>query len=257
MKKLSLAALLLIIILIAIWLPRGLELDHFVTVDEPKWLTRSADFYVALATGEFADTYQKEHPGVTVMWAETAGFLWSFPEYLTEGSELHGRPQKFKRFLEQRGHEDVPMTLLEAGRTFIVLGNLIILALAFLAAVRLLGLTPAFLGFLLIALDPFSIALSRLLHPDALLSALMLLSLLSFMNYLYRERHFYDLTIAAVAAGLAWLTKSPSLFLIPFFGLLSVVEIGRSWWTQRQLSLRYVWHFTWPWLAWAGIAALV
>jgi hypothetical protein len=45
--------------------------------------------------------------------------------------------------------------------------------------------------------------------------------------------------------------------LIPFFGLLSVLEIGRSWWTQRQLSWREAWHFTWPLLAWAGIAALV
>jgi hypothetical protein len=257
LKKLSLAALLLIPILIATWLPRGLELDHFVTVDEPKWMDRSAVFYVALATGEFADTYQKEHPGVTVMWAETAGFLWLFPKYLTEGYGLNNRPQKFKRFLEKREYDNVPMIILEAGRAFIVLGNVIILALAFLAAVRLIGLIPSLVGFLLIAFDPFSIALSRLLHPDALLSALMLLALLSFMNFLYRGRHFYDLTIAAVAAGLAWLTKIPSFSLIPFFGLLSVLEIGRSWWTQRQLSWREAWHFTWPLLAWAGIAALV
>jgi hypothetical protein len=257
LKNLPLVTVLLIIITIAIWLPRGLELDHFVTVDEPKWLTRSADFYVALATGEFADTYQKEHPGVTVMWAETAGFLWRFPEYLTEGSEQHNRPQKFKRYLEQRGYENVPLTLLEAGRAFVVIGNLILLALAFLAAVRLLGLLPALLGFLLIAFDPFSIALSRLLHPDALLSALMLLALLSFMNFLYRGRHFYDMALAAIAAGLAWLTKSPSLFLIPFFALLCLIEIGRSWWTKRQLAWRDVWRTSWPLLVWAAIAILV
>lgn len=257
MKKLALAVVLLITIMIAIWLPRGLALDHFVTVDEPKWLTRSAEFYIALATGEFADTYQKEHPGVTVIWAEIAGFLWHFPEYLTEGSELHNRPQKFKRFLEQRGYEDVPMILLQAGRTFIVIINLISLVLAFLAAIRLLGLISALLGFFLIAFDPFSIAMSRLLHPDALLSALMLLSLLSFINFLYSGWHFYDLILAAVAAGLAWLTKSPSFFLIPFFGLLSLIEIGRSWWAKRQLNWRDVWHFSWPLLAWAAIAVLV
>ncbi|MCK4899395.1 MAG: phospholipid carrier-dependent glycosyltransferase [Anaerolineales bacterium] len=247
----------LLLITIALWLPRGLELNRFVTPDESKWLTRSANFYVALAKGDFADTYQKEHPGVTVMWAETAGFLWRFPGYVTERPGQLDRPQKFKRFLEHRGYDDVPMLLLEAGRTFIVLGNVIVLTLAFLAAIKLIGLLPSLVGFLLIAFDPFSLGLSRLLHPDALLSAMMLLSLLSYMNFLYRGRHFYYLTIAAVAAGLAWLTKSPSFFLIPFFGLLSLVEIGRSWWEKRQLSLRDTWKNIWPILAWAGIAALV
>jgi hypothetical protein len=159
--------------------------------------------------------------------------------------------------LEQRGYEDVPLNLLEAGRTFVVIGNLILLALAFLAAVRLLGLLPALLGFLLIAFDPFSIAISRLLHPDALLSALMLLALLSFMNFLYRGRHFYDMVLAALASGLAWLTKSPSLFLIPFFALLCLIEIGRSWWAKRQLAWRDVWRTSWPLLVWAAIAILV
>ncbi|MCK4977472.1 MAG: hypothetical protein KAS36_11130, partial [Anaerolineales bacterium] len=133
----------LLLITIALWLPRGLELNRFVTPDESKWLTRSANFYVALAKGDFADTYQKEHPGVTVMWAETAGFLWRFPGYVTERPGQHDRPQKFKRFLEHRGYDDVPMLLLEAGRTFIVLGNVIVLTLAFLAAIKLIGLLPS------------------------------------------------------------------------------------------------------------------
>ncbi len=71
MKTLFLTILLLVLIVIAIWLPRGLALDRFVTIDETKWLDRSANFYLALAKGDFADTYQKEHPGVTIMWAET------------------------------------------------------------------------------------------------------------------------------------------------------------------------------------------
>jgi len=247
----------LVIVILAMAIPRLPSLDHFVTADEAKWLTRSANYFTALAQRDFIHTYQKEHPGATVMWAGTAGFLWRFPGYVTEGPGQHDRPNKLVLFLENRNYIDMPLNLLEAGRTFVVIGNLILLALAFLAAVRLLGLLPALLGFLLIAFDPFSIAISRLLHPDALLSALMLLALLSFMNFLYRGRHFYDMALAAIAAGLAWLTKSPSLFLIPFFALLCLIEIGRSWWTKRQLAWRDVWRTSWPLLVWAAIAILV
>src|SRR3990170_2626474 len=77
--------LALIIIILATWLPRGLALDRFVTPDEPLWLTRSANFYYALAQRDFASTYQREHPGVTIMWAGTLGFLSRFPEYRGSG----------------------------------------------------------------------------------------------------------------------------------------------------------------------------
>lgn len=249
--------LLLIPIIVALWLPRGLELDRFVTADEPRWLTRSANFFLALNEGDLSNTYQKEHPGVTIMWAGTAGFRWIFPWYVSEDPGQHRRPQDLNRFLENHNYDYMPMRLLEAGRTLAVLANVIVLALVFLAAVRLIGLLPALIGLLLIAFDPFSIALSRLLHLDGLLSALMLLSLLSFMNYLYQGRRLYDLALAAVSAGLAWLTKSPSFFLIPFFGLLSLIEIGRWGWAKRHLSLKVIWINMWPLLVWVGIAVLV
>lgn len=256
--KLGTTKILIIgLIVIALWFPRGLALDRFLTADEPRWLIRSANFYTALSQADFPNTYQKEHPGVTIMWAGTLAFRWIFPWYISENLGQIDRTQDFTRLLNNRGYSDITMRLMEMGRTIIVIIMVIALALAFLAAVRLLGLMPASFGFLLIAFDPFSIALSRLLHLDALLSALMLLSLLSFMNYLYRGRHFYDLVIAAVAAGLAWLTKSPSLFLLPFFGLLILIEIGRTWWTHHRLSLQGVWHHSWPLLAWIGIATVV
>ena len=89
----------LIVVTLAMWLPRGLELDRFVTTDEPKWLTRSANFFYALAQGEYEYTYQKEHPGVTIMWAGTAGFLSRYPYYVRETSRQEMRPQRLARFL--------------------------------------------------------------------------------------------------------------------------------------------------------------
>ena len=76
--------IILITLFIAAWLPRVVALDAFVTIDERKWLARSANFYHAISEGDLANTFQREHPGVTVMWAGTLGFLQKFPDYVTQ-----------------------------------------------------------------------------------------------------------------------------------------------------------------------------
>ena len=250
-----LKALPLIIVLLALWLPRGLALDRFVTVDEPRWLMRSANFYRALYLGNFKDTFQKEHPGVTITWAGTAGFLWRFPGYARVAEKQLKNTYKLENILKI--HKHYSLEILEAGRFFVVFAIVTVLVLAFLYAVKLIGVIPALVGFFLIAFDSHSIALSRLLHPDALLSPLMFLSLLAFMSFLYRGHHLTDLLMSAIATGLAWLTKSPAFFLIPFFGLLSIGEIGRSWRLEGQQYMKAVWKVIWPFLVWGGIAALV
>ena len=53
---------------------RLLDLDRLVTTDEPFWLGASANFYRALKTGDFANTYQLEHPGVLTMWGGVSPF---------------------------------------------------------------------------------------------------------------------------------------------------------------------------------------
>ncbi len=247
--------LLLIIVLFALWFPRGLALDQFVTADEPRWLMRSANFYRALYHSNLADTFQKEHPGVTIMWTGTAGFLSRFPGYAKIAEKQLSNTYKLENTLEVYKHNS--LEILEASRFFIVLAIVIVLLLAFRYAVKLIGMLPVLVGFLLIAFDPFSIALSRLLHPDALLSPLMFLSLLAFMSFLYRGYHITDLIISAIATGLAWLTKSPSFFLAPFFGLLIIIEIERAWRLDGHLSLRASWKIVWPFLVWVGISALV
>ena len=253
LQEKGLTILALLVIGVAMWLPRGLALDVFVTPDEPKWLTRSANFFNALAQRDFDNTYQKEHPGVTIMWAGTAAFLSRFPSYVEIGPGEQDRPQKLKRFLDNRQVSVMP--LLAAGRRFVVFAIIAAAALSFLAATRLIGLLSAFVGFWLIAFDPFLIALSRLLHLDGLVSTLMLLSILFWLCYLYRGARWLDLVISAAAAGLSWLTKSPALFLLPFLGLTCLIEVGRLWLKTRQLSWRDLWRLTWPVLLWTGIAA--
>src|SRR3972149_248484 len=75
--------LALALVVVATWLPRGLALDRFVTTDEVLWLTRSGNFYYALTQRDYKNTYQREHPGVTVMWAGMLGFLRAIPNIAT------------------------------------------------------------------------------------------------------------------------------------------------------------------------------
>ena len=250
--------LIFLALLLALWLPRGFALDRFVTVDEPKWLLRSANFYNALAHGNFKDTFQKEHPGVTITWAGSAGFLWRFPGYSKISPEGNMTPTRFHTFLQSHGRSS--LELLVAGRTFVLFGIVVALALSYVIAARLLGALAASLAFLLIAFDPFSISLSRMLHLDGLLSALMLLSILAFVTYLFLNRQTGYLLISAVAAGLAWLTKSPAFFLAPFFGLLLLIEWLQSGWRTPSRDLfrrRHLWQAFSPFLLWFAVAWLI
>ncbi len=245
----------LILIVIAFWLPRGLELDLFVTPDEPKWLMRSANFYEAFARGDFEHTYQKGHPGVTITWAGTLGFLWRYRSYIFQDPGQRDSPQALERYLER--YEYKPIDLLEAGRIIVVIGITLIMVLAFLQSLKLIGIHSSIVGFLFISFDPFLIAHSRLLHPDGLMSALMLLSLLSFMSYLYQGKRWIDLGISAIAAGISWLTKSPSLFLLPFVGLLTLIETVRLWSIEHQISWQALGKLLYPLILWVFIASVV
>lgn len=237
---------LLLGMLLALWLSRGLALDQYVTDDERLWLTRSANFYQALSTGNFADTYQREHPGVTVMWAGAAAFLWQYPTYVNDTpGQLGWETLELAPIL--RAHEHDPMALLAAGRAVLVLVIVAVLMAAFFYTERIFGTLPAAVGMLLVAFDPFHVALSRLLHLDALLSSLMLLSVLAAIWYL-RTRKRVHLVISALAAALAWLTKNPGLFLVPFLG---AVFIGSRW---NDLHSRQWRSLVSDGILWAGIA---
>jgi hypothetical protein len=247
------AALLLLILSLA--LPRLTALDRYVTIDEPLWLMRSANFYSALWNKDWKDTYQAEHPGVINTWAGAAGFLWKFPGYVKLVDEQFKKANKFEEFLISKSR--AALDLLVAGRAFTALAVILILMLAFPLMVRLAGWGPALLASFLIALDPYFVALSRLLHLDGLVTALMLLSLLAFLRYLDKGRQKRDLLLSGVAAGLSWLTKSPAFFLIPFVGLLMLIELFKTWrgngiagLRNHTARLREIWVVSRPWLVW-------
>ena len=227
------AVVLSLALALVLWLPRGFALDHFVAVDERSWLTRSGNFYLALSQGDWAATFQRYHPGVTTMWLGMLGFLCRYPDYPADAAgQITSMSDGIEDFLQSHGHP--PLTLLAAGRTFVVLAMVGLLVLAFWLAADLIGMRAALAGVLLAGFEPFGLGLSRMLHVDGLSAALMLVATLAWLRYRAQRRRG-DLLLSGGMAGLAWLTKSPSLVLGPLVVLLVGSDLVVAWVRQRRL----------------------
>ena len=169
------AAWLLFLFLLA-WAPRALALDAYVSPDERKWLARSANFAYALSHGDFAQTFQREHPGVTVMWAGTLGLLSEYPTYAQDAPGYFTWEQENLETWLEANTDHTPLDLLAAGRRWIAFGVALTLWLSIFPLHRLIGRNAAHLAFIFMALDPFGVAMSRQLHPDGFVASFIFLA---------------------------------------------------------------------------------
>jgi len=225
---------LVLVLTLIIWLPRGFELDRYVATDEVVWLLRSANFYYALGQKDYTATYIKEHPGVVTMWAGTAAYMLDFPEYRGFGQGYFDSDKywMFEDFFTSKGVN--PHDVLVTTRLIMVILNTLLIAAAFVFARLLFGTFPALIGFLLIAFDPFHVSITRLAHLDGPVSSFLFLSLLAFLAYLYCGRRLFYLLISAIAGGLAVLAKLPGLIIAPAVVLIALI----SYLNERKDKLR-------------------
>jgi len=200
--------------------PRALALSAFLTPDERRWLGRSVSFLMALLEGNWAGTLRRGHPGVTTMWTAVAGLAGKYLSGVWSGGLSPSRASLLE-FLRGVPTDAVGLDYLAAIRfPTALLTSAFVVVLYFLVG-KLWGRKVALLSAVLVALDPFYLAHSRLLHHDALVATFMTLSLLSFLVYLSQTRAWGYLVLSGLSAGLAFLSKATSLFLVPFMGLLA------------------------------------
>jgi hypothetical protein len=202
------------------WALVGLFLLAFVPravhpVSRPlQWYFRSAQFFQAVLHGDWAGTLFSEHPGVTVMWLSGAA-LWGW--YALQSLLGLNPPAPLETegyaFADRVAVGILPLALIVA---LGILWGWVLLC-------RLFDRRVAWVAALLWALDPFYLANSKLLHLDATLSTLMILSALCMLVYL-REHCLRQLVTSAILAGLALLTKTSALFLIPFLALCLLTD---------------------------------
>ncbi len=207
---------LAIVIFVLALLPRATSLDVFLTPDEHRWMERSANFLDALHSRDWANTYQKEHPGVITMWLGSAGI---YANYLLRGSAAEGL-NAVDYFRQVFAQDEISLWAMM--RMPLALANALSVVIVYLLARKLFDHRAALLAAILLALDPFHIALSRVIHVDALLSAFCIISVLSMLVYLQTRRWFY-LISAGITTALAFLAKAPGLFLVGFHPLIAVL----------------------------------
>jgi 4-amino-4-deoxy-L-arabinose transferase-like glycosyltransferase len=211
-------------------IPRLIGVDRFATVDEPYWLTAGANFYYALGQRDFAATVYDYHPAVTTMWIIAAAMLVYFPQYRGLGQ---GYFDVYKDSLEQflLAHDRTPLGLLATARVLQVLVIVMLLVALFLLLRRLFNERLALAAVLLVSFDPFFLGHSRLLNHEAMMTLLVLVAILCLVVHLFSRRSVSLLVVSGAAAGLAQLTKSSAIIMVPAAALLF---LAAAWYGSRQ-----------------------
>lgn len=184
------------------------------------WYLRSARFIEDVLSGNWAGTVYSEHPGVPLMWLAGIGLklYWALSGI---SPAAHTVPSDFEPI-----HFFGPVPLVEISAALVPLALLIALSIVgtYLMLRRLLDEATAAVAGLLLALSPYYLAQSKILHLDAAMATLMLLSALALLVY-RRERRRRWLLLSGASGGVALLTKIPAVFLVPFCGLVLLADI--------------------------------
>ncbi len=185
--------------------PRLFGIGTFLTADEKNWMGRGWEFVRAVREFRFNDTLQTTHPGIPTLWVAgvTAAVV----------SAARDIPFSFDHIRTFVTAAQVP---------FAVLNSLLVGGI-FLVLRALLGARLALLAGLVIALDPFLVAHSKVVHVDALLAgttalALVLL-LLATRERASAAREGTALVAAGITSSVAILSKLPGLILVPMAAL--------------------------------------
>ena len=209
-------------------LPRSIGLNIFSTADEASWLDSSRLFLDAVSHSDWQGTIGiYGHPGITTQWSGTLGVL---------AYHLYHSPDIVLQSLGS-GSSDILLSeiyhrslgMLSFARYPIVLLTSFFIVVVYALLKKSLGRRVALLAALLLAFDPFFVALSRLLITDGLHASFALISILCLGVALGSDKwHWYALS--GMSAGLAALSKSPAFFALGALVLVlsTIVYILRS-----------------------------
>ena len=204
----GLPTLLLIFIVMGMFFTFGLSrLTEYAAVDEPLWIDgRIAKYWKAVDRYDWEKTDISDKPGITVALTSGVGTLFkSTNEYRT----IHFQGEVFNL---KEGVESYYFAFRFPLLLFVTLS----LPLFYFFLERLLGRRQALFSFVLIALSPVLIGMTKIVNPDSLLWVFSPLSLISYLIFLKR-RSFRYLIFSGILLGLALLTKYIANILFVFF----------------------------------------
>jgi len=190
-------------------------------------------FMYSVERGAWGETVYSEHPGVTTMWLSGLALrlAGATPEERPDGPYV--APDSLTA--QESAIGVLPLALAIS----------LCIILSYLLLARLFSRATALSAALFIALDPFFIANSKVFHVDGVLAATMCASALALLVFV-REKQMRWVVLSGALAGLALLTKSPALFLVPYAGLCLglgfIVNRTMDW--RRSLCAGLVWLVT-------------
>jgi len=233
-----------------------------MTPDARRWLDRSADLLLALMKKDWALAYSPGNPALILpKWFGAIGIVVRYGLHRLGWRAWHdpvlAASTSLEAFLQAiKAQPDNPLDVLPYARFPIALVSALSILAVYYLARRLWGSRVALLAGLLLALDPFYIAHSRLLHTDALTTDFMGLTILSLMVGLEMGLPLRWAALSGCLSGLALLSKPTAFFLLPFLCLGSVVEFIHCWRNDGTFK----WDRVRPWLKflalWGAVAGL-
>jgi 4-amino-4-deoxy-L-arabinose transferase-like glycosyltransferase len=226
----------LFLLALAVRLP---GLGQFLTPDEFLWVDRSRYFLAGLLNPTYvckspanhtgfeqavglACTLRTGHPGVTTMWTGSLGILL---RYLADGAP----GLLFDYVLSIQTNPLDPRLIAPTRLPTVVLTSLWIVVVYWLVWRLFDDRRVALVAGLLLALDPFQIAYSRVVHHDALETVFMMTSFLAALVYWGQQASRKWLVFSGLSAGFAFLSKQPALLLMPFIALLGLWSLANQW----------------------------
>lgn len=176
------------------------------------WYSRTAEFMEQIRDRDWEETLQNPKPGVTVHWLSGL----SLQAVLSLYEWRYGfRPEIWTVDTFWIVHTASVGPLVAVSLGFVLVYYVVIS--------RLFSREAAFYSVLLFGLQPFYLGLSRNYHADSTVTAFMGISALLLLLFL-REVRWRWLALSGVSAGLALLSKSAAIFLLPYFGLALLVD---------------------------------
>lgn len=245
-QQLAIGIFLLFLILLT-FLPRVLALSAHWAADEDLWMQRSRDFFFALESGQFEDTFVAYHPGVTTCWLGSLA-IW----YTSRWQDV------FKGWF--RSDQFLSPDMLARIRLPIAVMTGILVLLAGVILWRLFGGPLAGVGTLFLAIEPFLLSESRRAHTDVLTALFLFLALLLWLCHLEGEtrKPRRAIVLSGICFGFACLTKSHAgafLLFLPILLVWYAKQRGQSWdyllssallWIAGTvLTVLVVWPYLW------------
>jgi len=173
--------------------------------DAARWHRRSIMFLNALKRGDFAETYQRYHPGVTLMWLNSFVKQASFSYQLTY--------TKTPKTLENADYYPIQHGI-SKGVNIIVLA--VLLGFQIYGLEKVFNKKTALIYAFLISLEPYMVGINRWFHQTSF-EVFFGFTAVLFILIWNKEKKNLQIALSAVFLALSILSKVTSLVLIPVF----------------------------------------